>query len=165
METLMPRQPRGPYLSFNAKRGVYFIHWSRGQGKQGIRSTGTNHLPTAERKLTDFVTNEFRSIDAVGREAERERARRQQKVYFIGGEVGAIKIGIAVEPEKRLAELQSGSPIPLSILALAEGGREREWAYHTLLFHRHRLHGEWFERHPELMAEIDRINALAEASA
>lgn len=80
-------------------------------------------------------------------------------VYFIGGESGPIKIGISGGPNSRLAALQIGSPIPLRIMATISGDLEMELAYHTR-FASCRLHGEWFERTPELMAEIARLNSL-----
>lgn len=76
--------------------------------------------------------------------------------YFIGGDVGAIKIGRSVNPEKRLKEFQAGSPIVLRILATRQGA-QREPMYHRH-FKAHRLHGEWFDRHPDILAEIDRLN-------
>jgi hypothetical protein len=79
------------------------------------------------------------------------------KVYFIGGDEGAIKIGFSVDPPARLRAIQSCCPIPLRILAIASGGVERESYYH-FRFADHRLHGEWFTRHPSIQAEIDLLN-------
>jgi hypothetical protein len=80
--------------------------------------------------------------------------------YFIGGDVGAIKIGFSVSVKSRLQALRSASPIPLDILATCPGGEARETAYH-FQFDEHRLHGEWFERHHDILAEIERLNASA----
>lgn len=85
------------------------------------------------------------------------------QVYFIGGDEGAIKIGYSVCPESRLRAIQSCSPIPLRILARCPGNEEKEGAYH-FQFAEYRLHGEWFERHPDLLREIDRLNALTRGS-
>ncbi len=71
-------------------------------------------------------------------------------VYFIrAGNEGAIKIGRATDPRKRLAALQTASPAPLLLLAVIENGDER--AFHTQ-FAAHRLNGEWFHPAPELLA-------------
>lgn len=78
-------------------------------------------------------------------------------VYFIGGETGAIKIGLSIAPVERLASMQMGSPIKLSILAKVEGDAALEKAYHKR-FSDHRSHGEWFERCPEILDEIERLN-------
>ncbi|WP_167396779.1 GIY-YIG nuclease family protein [Sphingomonas aerolata] len=78
-------------------------------------------------------------------------------IYFIGSDIGAIKIGRAIRPKVRLRQLQSGSPIPLMILATTPGGVDEEKAYHDR-FRKQRIRGEWFERSAELLAEIRRLN-------
>jgi hypothetical protein len=79
--------------------------------------------------------------------------------YFIGGDTGAVKIGQAQNVEKRFRDIQMCSPIPLKILAVTHGGQSRETAYH-FTFRDRRLHGEWFERCPEILAEIERLNTV-----
>ena len=78
--------------------------------------------------------------------------------YFIGGDVGAIKIGRTINVEVRLKDIQACSPIPVRVLALRPGG-QRERIYHAH-FAAHRLHGEWFAPHPDILEEIDRLNSL-----
>lgn len=87
------------------------------------------------------------------------RADIEGAVYFVGGESGPVKIGFAVDPVLRLTALQCGSPVPLSILATIEAPARMERAYHKQ-FAAHRLHGEWFARAPEIVAEIKRVTAL-----
>ncbi len=73
-------------------------------------------------------------------------------VYFIAASEisdGPIKIGSSRKPDARLAALQSGCPVRLEILALCQGGFERERGYH-LRFAADRLHGEWFARNDKL---------------
>lgn len=77
-------------------------------------------------------------------------------VYFIGSEAGPIKIGYSLRPETRLRDLRLGSPVALDIMAAVEGSPSMERAYHAL-FAEHRLHGEWFAPHPDILAEIDRL--------
>ncbi len=83
---------------------------------------------------------------------------RQRYVYFVAGETGPIKIGVAVNPQKRLSGLQTSHPIPLAILALTPGGVDLEREYHER-FAEHRLRGEWFDRAPAIIAEIERLAA------
>ena len=78
--------------------------------------------------------------------------------YFIGGEVGPIKIGYSIDVKSRLRALQASSPVTLSVLAIRSGGETRERAYHDQ-FSEWRLHGEWFERCPEIEAEIARLSS------
>lgn len=80
------------------------------------------------------------------------------KVYFIQTLNGEIKIGMAQDVAKRLAGLQTAHPVKLTLLAVAEGGSEQEKAYHRQ-FAEHRLHGEWFSPHPDILAEIERLCA------
>lgn len=80
-------------------------------------------------------------------------------VYFVGGETGPVKIGWTQQPIKaRLKCIQNGSPVKLHVLATANRHRIAEKHYHRQ-FAAHRLHGEWFERSPEIQAEIDRLTS------
>jgi hypothetical protein len=81
-------------------------------------------------------------------------------VYFIRGAGGAIKIGFTQQPLKgRLKCIQNGSPVRLEVLAVRPASQECERAYHRR-YARHRLHGEWFKPHPDILAEIDRLQLL-----
>ena len=81
-------------------------------------------------------------------------------VYFVGGETGPVKIGFTQQAMKaRLVCIQNGSPVKLYVLATVRAHRNLERLYHRQ-FSAHRLHGEWFERSPEIQAEIDRLKAM-----
>lgn len=84
---------------------------------------------------------------------------RQTCVYFLGHLDHAIKIGWTVNLKKRLATIQCGSPVPITVLCQISGKLDDERKYHTR-FAEHRLHGEWFSPHPEILAEIERIKSL-----
>lgn len=72
-------------------------------------------------------------------------------VYFIQeklGELAPVKIGVAKNPEVRLAELQIGNPRKL-ILLTQIGPVSQKRAYHLekqlhRKLKRHKLRGEWF---------------------
>lgn len=83
-------------------------------------------------------------------------AEQEPIVYFIGGADGPIKIGRTTSISRRIHLLQTGHPNPLGVLAALKGGAAEESVYHAR-FDQHRLHGEWFERTPEILAEIERI--------
>ncbi len=113
------------------------------------------------REAADFIAKiEQETEERVYRQvfAEQERkavaSRDRQKVYFIGAAAGPIKIGVSVSPQSRLSGLQTSHHERLSILATVAGDAEVERAYHTR-FAAHRLSGEWFERCPEILAEIE----------
>lgn len=81
-------------------------------------------------------------------------------IYFVGPEGGPIKIGFASRLEFRLRELRTMNAFPLMVHATLEGHPSLKRDYHRK-FAAHRLHGEWFAPHPDILAEIDRLNALA----
>lgn len=71
-------------------------------------------------------------------------------VYFIQAIAGGpIKIGYARDVEKRLRDLQCGSPFVLRVICTEEGGQKYEAQLHRR-FAKWRLHGEWFRLEGEL---------------
>lgn len=73
-------------------------------------------------------------------------------VYFVRSMHGdgPIKIGMSRRHSlSRLADLQSGSPLPLQIVGTLRGGRRHELALHAQ-FANVRQHGEWFTYHPDM---------------
>lgn len=80
-------------------------------------------------------------------------------VYFVQAECGLIKIGTTGTIAWRLESLRGQSPVALTLLATTPGRRTEEFAYHAR-FAEHRLHGEWFSPHPDILAEIERLKEL-----
>lgn len=75
-------------------------------------------------------------------------------VYFIQeDEDGPIKIGVAVDVDKRLAMLQIGNSRQLRLLAIRDGGRALEIELHKRLGD-FRIRGEWFEPSELVMGEV-----------
>lgn len=130
-------------------RAQYNVYERIAQTLQTIHNKG---LQLAEVQHTERVFNNAQSME------EYKKFRNNQLVYFIGSATGPIKIGIAIDPEARLKGLQTASPEKLYILTTCSGGLKQEQAYHNR-FSKHRLEGEWFERHPDILAEINRLNA------
>lgn len=78
-----------------------------------------------------------------------------QVIYFIQeGTDGPIKIGRTTQGHihVRLSQLQCGNPSPLRLLGYLPGDLGLERAMHSILA-RHRLQGEWFAAHPEVLKE------------
>lgn len=79
-------------------------------------------------------------------------------VYFIqAASGGPIKIGRAIDIDRRLVQLQTASPEPLIVLAVIEnGGHAKERELHKQ-FAEYRLQGEWFMPCEELISFISQI--------
>lgn len=67
------------------------------------------------------------------------------RLYFIRAENGLIKIGVSVDPENRLRQLQTGSSTRLELLDTIETENSNllESKLHKE-FAKYRIHGEWF---------------------
>jgi uncharacterized protein (DUF433 family) len=81
-------------------------------------------------------------------------------VYFMrrADGVGPIKIGCSKHTARRVQSCQVWSPEPLEIVASVAGTFADEWRLHSE-FKDYRLHGEWFEAAPPLLALVARVVA------
>lgn len=130
-----------------------------------VTRTGRHRVRIRKQTVGTFDTRE---------EAERERAlacarlnatRRVRRsdgvVYFAQlGTGGPIKIGRAVNVEKRLRCMQTSVPEALRLLATSAGGPTEERALHRR-FLGHRVRGEWFRPAPELLEFIASLERVA----
>lgn len=70
---------------------------------------------------------------------------RNEQVYVIRDrKTRHVKIGISVDPRKRLSSLRTGSPTGMDLLWTSPGGRMLERYLHER-FSAHRIRGEWFD--------------------
>lgn len=77
-------------------------------------------------------------------------------IYFVQqDETGPIKIGCTTNVDKRLAQLQIGSAVPLRLLGVMTGHHAQEASLHEQ-FAKDRLEGEWFSPSRELLEYIER---------
>jgi len=58
--------------------------------------------------------------------------------------IDPIKIGVAYNPYRRAAGLNTHGPYPVQLLGFCEGGKDQEDQLHKEYAHA-RLHGEWFQ--------------------
>ncbi len=81
-------------------------------------------------------------------------------IYFIQCEsTHNIKIGYVKQfAEVRRDTLQTGNSGRLHLLATMAGGRGKEAQLHSL-FAEHRISGEWFKPHPDLLRLVIRAGA------
>lgn len=77
-------------------------------------------------------------------------------IYLVqSGENGPVKIGVtACEPSKRVAQLQTGNPVPLRLRVVISGDVTVERHLHSKFGH-YRLNGEWFEPCAEIFAAFE----------
>lgn len=121
------------------------------------RSCKTADLDEARQTLVAFAEANPESVPPPPK-------RASELIYFVQAETGQIKVGLALDVERRLAQIRTMSPVPIRLLAIVEGGRAQEHQYHKR-FADHRLHGEWFNPHPDILAEIKRLGALSSRGA
>lgn len=135
----------------DGRSSLWMIARYQGRNRSTVyRSCRTSDLGAAVKKLEAFAAaNPTGEVPLPN--------RRANVVYFIRAATGQIKIGIAQDAGRRLASLRTMSPVALEFAAVVVGGQELEYAYHQR-FAAHRLHGEWFAPHPDILAEIDRLN-------
>ena len=142
------RERRLPYVKRVGAGGRFYYYFT------GPDRACLNRLPDVEDVAFDNAyLKQLAMLE--GGSAPDYQAPVRSSVYFIGCSA-AIKIGVTVKLEARLATLRSHSPLPLSLMASIEGGSTVEREYHRR-FAAHRLHGEWFEPHPDILAEIARL--------
>lgn len=115
---------------------------------------GRQHWPAG---TVPFADNPPRLIAKT--ELPRSTADDLAWIYFIQhGAGGPIKIGIAKDVERRLASLQSASPVPLHVLGAVRGTERGERQLH-LRFAKHRIRGEWFQPVEDLLRYVERTAA------
>ena len=84
------------------------------------------------------------------------RPKREQFVYFIEC-AGLIKIGVSVNPETRLASIQTANGHTARLLATVPGGTRLERQLHEK-FKASRVGGEWFKPTNEIREYLREIS-------
>lgn len=140
---------------FRFRKGGHPVHYFKNQpGSDEFAQELTLCMKARsfQRKISDGLRR-----DPISHHASKANYwHSDRRIYFIGSEAGPIKIGVADCAKSRLETLQTGSPVKLFIMAEMSGGPNIERSYHEK-FSEHRLHGEWFAPHPDILAEIDRL--------
>lgn len=81
---------------------------------------------------------------------------RQKYIYFVKAENGFIKIGITRDVLRRFFNLQTSSPLSLTLVASMPGTEEEEAQLHSR-FEKHKVKGEWYSPATELLDYISSI--------
>lgn len=90
-------------------------------------------------------------------------AKRVWQLYFItDARRRYVKIGLSRDAERRLVDLQAGSPLRLRLdLVLSDCTKADEERLHHA-FAKHWRHREWFNYAPEIKERVDATNASGE---
>lgn len=112
--------------------------------------------------LAEYAANRGNPVGAFLRPAveamEKAVAQRDGASVYFAAAGDRIKIGWSRKVGTRIAQLQTGNPEPVVLLATVPGGLSRERALHRRFDHL-RVAGEWFAAAPELTAYIAAIDA------
>jgi len=149
-----------PYVHRKIAKGRPYYYYSlsggRGPNRPALVRLPDIADPSFHRRLSEL--HELRGVPESKRE-QRTKTGAPPMVYFIGAAEGPIKIGMSCDPKGRCANMQVGMPDDMRILATTPGNRRLEKAYHERFGFAH-LRGEWFERHPMILAEIEGSGSL-----
>lgn len=89
--------------------------------------------------------------------AKEHRRDTRGVIYFLlAHDVSRVKVGFTTHFENRFRDLQSASPVKLEVLRVVEGSYHDEQTV-MAVFHKYRLHGEWFIAAPPLMQFINSL--------
>lgn len=109
-----------------------------GRTSAGLARTGNPRVPR-----DPIVDNEVQAALGVLRDARAQRRKLAQGYVYLISDGTAVKVGYSVKPEARVAELQTGNPRELLLLAKKEGTEATEATLHTR-FIEDNLILEWF---------------------
>lgn len=79
-------------------------------------------------------------------------------VYFAGSSDSPIKVGYTINLDKRISAIKTAAPTPVKLLTSVPGNRKTESYFHARL-RPHRLQGEWFTPHSEVLDLISKVQA------
>lgn len=155
------------YAMAHAKEVIYnavAVQWKAdliAASKQAYAELVKRELELAARPRG--VSAEVNAALAVG--PRMARAVHPPIVYFVQESGGPVKIGTTTAIRNRVSALQTSTPRTLTFLGAVSGGERVERRVHEL-FGAHRLSGEWFSPHPDVLsfivdtAEFDSIEAV-----
>lgn len=142
----------------DANEGMPFCDFHLGKVIDWVASRNpgamARYVRREEKSYIDHVLRIAREADAI----EEDRLLRSE-VYFIGIDDQIVKIGRSVNPASRLMQVRQGSSLMpegydrkrVELLGTTPGGSRLESKLHYTL-RLHRLRGEWFSMHPDVIA-------------
>ena len=92
---------------------------------------------------------------------QKKRAERRRDssapslVYFaLCAKENAVKIGVSINPQSRISELNTASPNPITLIGTCSGGVTLERRLHKR-FHEWHINREWFSYSPQVIEFIE----------
>lgn len=136
-----------PFCSRHIRSVIDWVAWNH-------TSAMTRYFRTEEKRYIDHVLRIARQADAI-----EEDRQLTGSVYFMGIDDQIVKIGRSLHPKSRLVSIRNGGslmpdgfdPKRAEILGTVPGGAVLEAKLHQAL-RPHRLKGEWFAQHPDVIA-------------
>jgi hypothetical protein len=146
---------RGPMRATPAEAAQDYCDYANGNNIAVIpKVASAGHLG----KRKDPLPNDPEVEHALGvlRDARAQREGKKGYVYCIAEQQRTlgVKVGYSVNPQARVAELQTGNPRPLALIGCFEGTEADERELHAR-FINDNLIGEWFTPSDDLLAEFD----------
>lgn len=125
-----------------------FINGGRGRVAQSLKSAGH----TGRRNSGPRDAEEAAALGVL----RDKRAQRQHKIGYVYciTDGTAVKIGYSLKPAARVAELQTGNPRPLRLLATIPGTEATEKSLHVKYL-RYNVLQEWFRPARALLSEFN----------
>lgn len=105
------------------------------------------------RRSARIIDEEERAALGVLRDKRAQRSSKAKGYVYCISDGTAVKIGYSLKPEARVAELQTGNPRRLRLLASMQGTPTDEKALHVKYL-RHNLLQEWFRPTAKLLSEF-----------
>lgn len=143
------------FIQFSDPRYWYFAAFGRSEINFTKRPMHFDHIVDAARQYVPTF-DQYRFYARPDHKPaettpwDRPATKPKRFVYFISASgFSMVKIGVAQSPDSRLQSLQTGSPVPLTLLGQLSGGSTLERELHTR-FAKLRSHGEWFHDRGEL---------------
>jgi hypothetical protein len=103
------------------------------------------------------LEQEFHSRLTEHRKAVRGAAAKQKSWVYFAVRADTVKIGVSVQPDKRLRTLERANGVRFDRTVVVPGTRTLEQQYHRR-FAEHRLEGEWFKLDREIVTEMNRLS-------
>lgn len=143
--------------------GDYFVHTGRTDSHYNRPLAELPHIDETLKVIAaELAANRSNAIGAfllpAANAIEDAIAQRDGSSVYFAAAGDRIKIGWSRKVASRIAQLQTGNPEPVRLLATMPGGVSKERELHRRFAHA-RLAGEWFTATPDLEEFVSALSA------